>query len=64
MKTLCHVHMFNYSGNTCPFCEQERIDKMYKRFIKKSEKQMENNSEPKEITQSDIERLKEKFNSK
>lgn len=56
--------MFNYSGNTCPFCEQERIDKMYKRFVKKSENQIEHVSEPKEVTQSDLERLKEKFNSK
>lgn len=62
MKTLCHVHMFRYSGNTCPFCEKERIDKMYKRFVKKSENQIEHVSEPKEITQSDLERLKAKFN--
>ncbi len=60
-KKLCLTHMFYYSGNKCPFCEQERISHMHKRFDKKQEKKVSKN---KEVTQSDLEKLCQKFNRK
>ncbi len=56
-KKMCNIHRFNYSGMKCPFCEQERISKLASKFIKKDIKK-----DNKEITQEDIERLKNKFN--
>ena len=34
MKTYCPVHHFNYSGGTCPFCENDRIMFMVHKFDK------------------------------
>lgn len=79
-KKLCLIHLFNYTGSVCPFCEQERINHMCKKFEKKQEKTTEDNlektvtkstkpkhkkkSKPREATTADLERLKEKFNKK
>lgn len=62
-KKLCPTHMFHYSGNNCPFCEQERISHMCKKFNKpKIIKPKPVYKE--EITVDDIEKLKAKFNNK
>ncbi|MDE6285042.1 MAG: hypothetical protein K2M17_04785 [Bacilli bacterium] len=61
-KKYCNVHHFNYSGYKCPFCENDRISSLSHRYVKVVEvvkPKVENN---REITQNDIERLKEKFN--
>lgn len=55
-KKMCNIHRFNYSGRVCPFCEQERINKLASKFEKRQVKE-----ENGEITQEDIERLKNKF---
>ena len=62
-KKMCLTHMFNYSGAKCPFCEQERIDHMCKKFNKQEKVEMKH-VESKEVTMEDIEKLKAKFNSK
>lgn len=57
----CPIHCFNYSGLKCPFCEQERIDRMIKRCGPKEDKIVE---EPKEITQESLDNLLAKFNNR
>ena len=86
-KRLCMVHMFNYSGSKCPFCEQDRIQHICKKHEKNTQKENKTNEvvednktvEPKpkkvkkvnkvkkqnrEVTASDLERLKAKFNQR
>lgn len=31
-KRFCHVHHFNHTGDTCPFCEKERLERLAKRY--------------------------------
>lgn len=60
IKSFCTTHRFHYSGHKCPFCEQERINKMCKKF-NHTQSSKPNDSE---ITESHLEKLKEKFNHK
>lgn len=61
-KKMCPVHRFNYSGNKCPFCEQDRINSMVQKYnkpiVSKKESIIDNNI----ISEDDIMKLKEKFN--
>lgn len=59
-KNYCNTHHFHYSGNKCPFCEQDRIQGMCKKFTKKHIKKELNN----EVTENDLEKLRLKFNGK
>lgn len=70
-KTLCRIHMFHYSGLKCPFCEQERIQRMSKAFEAKCKDFNETQVKPEnkeehaaEVTASQLEVLKAKFNSR
>ena len=66
MKTLCSIHHLFYMGSECPLCRQERVDSYRQRFchhevekpIKKEEKKN------RVITDDDINKLINKFNSK
>lgn len=60
MKKYCPTHHFNYTAFKCPFCEQERLHTLSKRFYKEVSKTKEvvNNQE---ITTTDLEQLKLKF---
>lgn len=59
---MCSVHHFMHTGR-CPFCEQERIELLSKRFSKSTERDEQIEPEAsKEITMSDIEKLKNHFN--
>lgn len=61
-KKFCQTHSFNYSGPKCPFCEQERIDKMLKMCtptiikIKTEDKNV--------VTQESLDNLLAKFNNR
>lgn len=35
MKSFCHTHNFYYNSNVCPWCEQDRISALSKRYYKK-----------------------------
>lgn len=61
MKRFCETHRLYYSGNECPMCRAERTERYAARYNTKPSKTEE---EKKEVTMSDIERLKAKFNSK
>ena len=37
-KKYCPIHCFNYNGMKCPICEQERVDRMVKHYIKPENK--------------------------
>lgn len=63
MKQFCSIHRFYYNGNTCPFCEKDRIDNLANRYGNKSVVTKKTNS-GRVITESDIEKLKNKFNKK
>ena len=60
MKQICPLHHFFFNGNNCRFCEQERIERLSQKFdnnvsqIKKEKTH--------EITEDDLEKLKQKFN--
>lgn len=61
-KKLCPIHHFNYSGEKCPFCEKERINNLVNRF--KETKKSQSVVSEREITQDDLKKLRDKFNSK
>ena len=53
MKQICPIHRFSYSGNKCPFCEQERLEHLAKKFVVIDHLDVIGNYEPK--TKKDIE---------
>ena len=59
MKTICPIHRFSYSGNSCPFCEKERIDYLAHRFVHEVKKEIKTD---RQINESDLKKLTEKFN--
>lgn len=62
-KKYCPVHCFNYTGAKCPFCEQERIDRMVQKH-QKFENVNIKIKEPEEITQESLDNLLAKFNNR
>ncbi len=75
-KKFCHVHRFNYRGDTCPFCEKERLERLAKRYDqtlsnvdaskdapqqKQKSKKVEEN---RPATQTELEALMAHFNQK
>ena len=69
MKQICPIHRFSYSGNKCPFCEQERLERLAKKFVVIDHLDVIGNYEPKtkkdiEITEEHWKKLVEKFNIK
>lgn len=73
IKKYCSIHHFYYSGEGCPFCASERAHALSRKFNKDkiddkpkkdSVKKEKNKSNDKEITQTDLEKLMKKFNSK
>ena len=73
IKKYCSIHHFYYSSEECPFCTSERVQALSRKFNKDktedkskkdSSKKEKNKSKEKEITQTDLEKLKNKFNVK
>ena len=73
IKKYCSIHHFYYSGEECPFCASDRVQALSRKFNKDkieykpkkdSVKKEKNKSNDKEITQTDLEKLKNKFNVK
>lgn len=73
IKKYCSIHHFYYNGEECPFCASERVQALSRKFNKDkiedkpkkdSVKKEKNKSNDKEITQTDLEKLKNKFNVK
>lgn len=62
-KKYCPVHCFSYTGAKCPFCEQERIDRMVQKH-QKFENVNIKIKEPEEITQESLDNLLAKFNNR
>lgn len=70
-KKYCVIHHFYHTGEECPFCSSERIRALSRKFNKdktedkpkKVSHKKEKNKE-KEITQIDLEKLKNKFNAR
>lgn len=59
----CPVHCFNYTGTKCPFCEQERINRMVQKH-QKFENSHVDVEEQEEITQESLDNLLAKFNNR
>ena len=73
IKKYCSIHHFYYSSDKCPFCDSDRVQALNREFNKgktedksknDSSKKEKNKSKEKEITQIDLEKLKNKFNVK
>ena len=69
MKQICPIHRFSYSGDKCPFCEQERLENLAKKFVVIDHLNNIGNYEPKTkkdivITEEHLKKLVEKFNIK
>ena len=72
MKTICPIHRFSYSGNACPFCEKERIDRLVQKYNVKLPIDHAELLKPKlkpkkgdlEITEEKLKQLVNKFNVK
>lgn len=62
MKQICPLHHFFYNGENCPFCEQERIERLTQKFDKHVSESKKDKTH--EITEDDLEKLKQKFNVK
>lgn len=72
MKTYCPIHCFNYSGHTCPYCEQDRINALARKHNKKDnnvqkalneERKSSTKIESTEVTSEMLDALASKFNS-
>ena len=65
-KKYCEIHHLYYAGGVCPFCQSEkyeRMSRMHNPKPKKQEKQKkEESSEPVEITDDVINKLRNHFN--
>lgn len=64
MKTLCPIHHLFYNGAECPLCKQERIDRYSQKFGKKTGEKKPVEKEDREITENDLQKLIDKFNTK
>ncbi len=69
MKQICPIHRFSYSGEKCPFCEQERLESLAKKFVVIDHFDIIGNYKPKtntdiDITEEHLKKLTEKFNVK
>ena len=38
-KKICPTHHLRYSGERCPYCEKERIDRMVRKYIPNKEEE-------------------------
>ena len=56
-KKFCKTHHFFYHGVECPLCLKERVAKM-------TVCHKNNDNNPKEATETDIQKLLDKFNTK
>ncbi len=69
MKQICPIHRFSYSGEKCPFCEQERLENLAKKFVVIDHLDVIGNYKPKtsndiDITEEHLKKLTDKFNVK
>ena len=69
MKQICPIHRFSYNGKKCPFCEQERLANIAKKFVVTDHTEVLGNYNPKtsndiDITEEQLKKLTEKFNVK
>ena len=69
MKQICPIHHFSYGGAKCPFCEDERLENLAKKFVVIDHLDVIGNYKPKtnndiEITEEHLKKLTEKFNIK
>ena len=61
-KKFCPTHHLYYNGVECPMCLQDRVSKLEKHYTPTQEpKKIQ---EEREITESDLEALVNKFNVK
>lgn len=66
MKTLCPTHHLFYMGNECPLCSQERIERYSEKFCHqiKTKTEVKKTEKDREITENDLSKLINKFNSR
>ena len=55
MKQICPLHHFFFNGNNCPFCEQERIERLSQKFDNKMSQIKKEKTH--EITEDDLEKV-------
>ena len=60
-KSFCNIHFYRYNGNKCPFCEQERIQSLCRKYCT-TEKKKTTKSTTNQITDGDLKQLMTKFN--
>lgn len=64
-KKYCEVHHLYYAGGICPFCQSEKYERMSRMHNPKPKKQektkKEESSEPVEITDDVINKLRNHF---
>ena len=61
-KNYCSTHHFYYKSLTCPICEKERIQRLEREYVKINDSKKNVIQEEREITEEDINKLKNKFN--
>ena len=62
IKELCGIHHFMYDVTKgCPFCRDERLNRLTNKYLKK---EVVDEKPIKPISMTDIEKLKQNFNSK
>ena len=61
-KKYCEIHHLYYSGDICPFCQSEKYERMSRNYTHKPKKEKkEDSTNPVEITEDVIEKLKTHF---
>lgn len=67
-KKLCPIHSYYYSGNECPICAKERLEKMASRWVPENidsqKERFEKKKNKNENMDKMLEKLKEKFNKR
>lgn len=65
MKKICQIHHYSYNGNTCPFCEKDKVNYLIKKYgCEDTTEETHKKRKEREINEEDIQKLKNKFNQK
>ena len=64
MKTVCPIHRFTYSGETCPFCEKDRIEYLTRKYSGEETNEETTKNKKRDISEDDLKKLLDKFNKR
>lgn len=63
-KKYCNIHSFYYTSSFCPFCLKEKSENLYSKYKDLCDKKKKKDNNDRKITETDIQKLINKFNRK